>query len=296
MKIFDCFMYFDEDLVLDIRLNMLNEYVDYFIIVESNYNHKGEKKKLKFDINKFNKFKNKIIYLVYDEEPINLYKFSEEDTPDKISGKFIVNAGLRENAQRNFISKGLTNSDENDVVIISDIDEIPNLKTIDFNKIKREILVFKQNMFYYKFNLQLPNFKWIGSKACKIRQLKNPQWLRNLKGKKFPIYRIDVYFSDTKYNNIKIIEDGGWHYTNMKTPKEIENKLKSYLHHREFDENPLSIEQIKKIMINKRAIYNLGVDQRMNKFGNGPTLNKINLKELPDYIKNNLNLYKQWLD
>ena len=296
MKIFDCFMYFDEDLVLDIRLNMLNEYVDYFIIVESNYNHKGEKKKLKFDINKFNKFKNKIIYLVYDEEPINLYKFSEEDTPDKISGKFIVNAGLRENAQRNYISKGLPNSDENDVVIISDIDEIPNLKTIDFNKIKREILVFKQDMFYYKFNLQLPNFKWIGSKACKIRQLKNPQWLRNLKGKKFPIYRIDVYFSDTKYNNIKIIEDGGWHYTNMKTPKEIENKLKSYLHHREFDENPLSIEQIKKIMINKRAIYNLGVDQRMNKFGNGPTLNKINLKELPDYIKNNLNLYKQWLD
>ncbi len=296
MKIFDCFMYFDEDLVLDIRLNMLNEYVDYFIIVESNYNHKGEKKKLKFDINKFNKFKKKIIYLVYDEEPINLYKFSEKDTPDKISGKFIVNAGLRENAQRNFISKGLTNSDENDVVIISDIDEIPNLKTIDFNSIKREILVFKQNMFYYKFNLQLPNFKWIGSKACKIKQLKNPQWLRNLKGKKFPIYRIDVYFSDTKYNNIKIIEDGGWHYTNMKTPKEIENKLKSYLHHREFDENPLSIEQIKKIMINKRAIYNLGVDQRMNKFGNGPTLNKINLKELPDYIKNNLKLYKQWLD
>ena len=62
MKIFDCFMYFDEDLLLDLRLNVLNNFVDKFVIVESNLTHTGELKKLKFDINKFENFKNKIDY------------------------------------------------------------------------------------------------------------------------------------------------------------------------------------------------------------------------------------------
>jgi beta-1,4-mannosyl-glycoprotein beta-1,4-N-acetylglucosaminyltransferase len=69
MKIFDCFMYFDEDVVLDVRLNTLDEYVDHFVIVESTFTHKGEKRDLKFDIKKFLKFKKKIIYLVYKENP-----------------------------------------------------------------------------------------------------------------------------------------------------------------------------------------------------------------------------------
>ena len=69
MKIFDCFMYFDEELILDLRLNILNNFVDYFVIVESKYNHKGEKRKLKFNINKFLKFKKKIIYIIHDEIP-----------------------------------------------------------------------------------------------------------------------------------------------------------------------------------------------------------------------------------
>ena len=56
MKIFDCFMYFDEEVILDLRLNILNNYVDYFVIVESTYTHKGESRKLKFDHQKFKKF------------------------------------------------------------------------------------------------------------------------------------------------------------------------------------------------------------------------------------------------
>ena len=60
MKIFDCFMYFDEDLVLDLRLNLLDDQVDYFVIVESKFNHKGEKRELKFDIDRYQKFKKKI--------------------------------------------------------------------------------------------------------------------------------------------------------------------------------------------------------------------------------------------
>ena len=72
MKIFDCFMYFDEELVLDLRLNFLDEYIDYFVIVESKYTHKGEKRKLKFNHKKFEKFKHKIIYLVFDKEPSDI--------------------------------------------------------------------------------------------------------------------------------------------------------------------------------------------------------------------------------
>ena len=80
MKIFDCFMYFDEETILDIRLNTLNDYVDYFVIVESKFTHKGDKRNLKFDIKKFSKFKNKIIYLIYDKEPTEVEEIFDHDS------------------------------------------------------------------------------------------------------------------------------------------------------------------------------------------------------------------------
>ena len=296
MKIFDCFMYFDEDLVLDVRLNTLNEYVDFFIIVESNFTHKGDARKLKFDIKKFSKFKNKIIYLVYDQQPTDLYKFYEDDDPAKISTKHIFNASKRENGQRNFISNGLSTASDNDIVMISDIDEIPDLSEVNFFNTNEKISMFRQQMFYYKFNLYLPNLIWTGTKACKKKDLQSPQWLRNIKDRKFPFYRIDTLFSENKYSSVKFIENGGWHFTNMKSPSEIEHKLKSYLHHREFDENPLSTAKIKQIMDNKRAIYNLRVDQQKNKFGNGDKLQKLSINKLPKYITENKDLFRDWLD
>ena len=87
MKIFDCFMYFDEDIVLDVRLNTLHENVDYFVIVESRFTHKGEKRNLKFDFEKFSKFKDKIIYLVYDNQPSKVESVNKNDTEDE---KFII--------------------------------------------------------------------------------------------------------------------------------------------------------------------------------------------------------------
>ena len=296
MKIFDCFMYFDEDLVLDVRLNTLNEYVDFFIIVESNFTHKGDARKLKFDIKKFSKFKNKIIYLVYDQQPTDLYKFYEDDDPAKISTKHIFNASKRENGQRNFISNGLSTASDNDIVMISDIDEIPDLSEVNFFNTNEKISMFRQQMFYYKFNLYLPNLIWTGTKACKKKDLQSPQWLRNIKDRKFPFYRIDTLFSKNKYSSVKFIENGGWHFTNMKSPSEIEHKLKSYLHHREFDENPISTAKIKQIMDNKRAIYNLRVDQQKNKFGNGDKLQKLSINKLPKYITENKDLFRDWLD
>ena len=289
-------MYFDEEIVLDLRLNTLNEYVDYFVIVESSFNHKGEKRELKFNLKKFEKFSKKIIYLVYNEVPHKIEPINSADHEDEKSRKYIFNAYLRENAQRNYIFKGLHDADPNDIILVSDVDEIPNLEKINFNKISEKLIFFNQSMFYYKFNLKLPNLIWTGTKACKKKNLLSPQWLRNIKDKKYPFYRIDTLFSKTKYTNIKFIIEGGWHFTNIKTAKEIRKKLKSYLHHREFDVDPISVEDIIEIMNNKIAIYDLNVDKRSNKFGNGEKLENYKFNLLPKYLQENSQKYKEWID
>ena len=207
-----------------------------------------------------------------------------------------MNALYRENGQRNFIIEGIKEANNEYLIFVSDVDEIPNLSNIDLKTISEKIIFFKQDMFYYKFNLKIPNFKWTGTKACRKKDLINPQWLRNIKDRKYPFYRLDTFFSKTKYMNIKFIEKGGWHFSNIKTAEEIEHKLKSYLHHREFDVESLTTEEIKKIMENKQAIYDLTVDKRQNKIGTGSKLVKLGFEELPEYIKNNREKYKNWLD
>ena len=296
MKIFDCFMYFDEDAVLEIRLNTLNPLVDYFIIVESIFTHRGNKRDLKFNHKKFEKYKDKIIYLVYEEQPSQIETVKSDDNEAEKSRKYILNAAYRENGQRNYIQKGLNSAQNDDLILISDVDEIPNLNKLDLNNIKQKIIMFKQDMFYYKFNLCIPNLKWTGTKGCKKRDLVNPQWLRNIKDRKYSAFRLDTFFSNKKFSSIEIIDDGGWHFSNIKTAKEIEHKLKSYLHHREFDLEPLTTSQIEKIIINKQAIYDLTLDKRINKIGVGNKLEKFELKKLPIYIQENQNKYSEWID
>ena len=296
MKIFDCFMYFDEEILLDLRMNILDKYVDYFVIVESTFTHKGEERKLHFNHKRFEKFENKIIYLVYDEKPKDIKEILKNDIEPDISNKFIINALLRENGQRNFIINGLKDADDDDYILVSDVDEIPNLEEVDFSKINQKILLFRQDMFYYKFNLNLPNFSWTGTKGCKKRNFISPQWLRNIKDRKYNFLRFDTFFSKTKYMNIKIIDNGGWHFTNLKNAKEIEYKLKSYLHHREFDVNPISSEEIKKIMNDKIAIYDLSLDKRTQKIGHGKKLQKYSLEKLPKFLQNNIVNYQEWID
>ena len=296
MKIFDCFMYFDEEILLDLRMNILDKYVDYFVIVESTFTHKGEERKLHFNYKRFEKFENKIIYLVYDEKPKDIKEILKNDIEPDISNKFIINALLRENGQRNFIINGLKDADDDDYVLVSDVDEIPNLEEVDFSKINQKILLFRQDMFYYKFNLNLPNFSWTGTKACKKRNLISPQWLRNIKDRKYNFFRFDTFFSKMKYMNIKIINNGGWHFTNLKNAKEIEYKLKSYLHHREFDVNPISSDEIKRIMNDKIAIYDLSLDKKTQKIGHGKKLQKYSLEKLPKFLQNNIVNYQEWID
>ena len=289
-------MYFDEDVVLDVRLNTLDQYVNKFVIVESLFTHKGDKRDLKFDIKKFNKFKNKIVYLVYEKEPFEIESINETDTENEKSVKFILNAIHRENGQRNFISEGLKNAHDEDFILISDLDEIPNLSNINFNNFKEKLIFFNQEMFYYKFNLKLPNYNWVGTKSCKKKNFINAQWLRNIKDKNYPFYRLDLLFSKNKYRNIRFIKNGGWHFTNIKTSEEIRHKLSSYLHHREFDLNPLSTSEIDELIKNKKAIYDLNADKRSQKFGNGIELENYDIKKLPNYIYKNLDKFKDWIN
>ena len=296
MKIFDCFMYFDEDLLLDLRLNYLNSYVDKFVIVESNYAHSGKKRNLNFDIDNFKKFKNKITYLVFDQEPSGIANFNNKDHIDITNSKYFLNAAKRENSQRNYILEGLKDAEPNDMILISDLDEIPNLEQNNLNEINNRLIFFKQKLFYYKFNLMLESFEWFGTKACRKKLLLSPQWLRNIKDKNYPFWRLDTIFSRTKYQDIYFVENGGWHFSYLKTAKNIEKKLTSYLHHREYDLKPIGEDGIQKMINNKKPVYNLKVDSKKNKFNGGEELKITSTDELPNYIKNNLDKYKNWLE
>ena len=296
MKVYDCFMYYDEDTVVDIRLNCLDPYVDKFIIVESKFTHSGKKRNLLFDINKFNQFKNKISYFVLDHEPIGIGIVDNKDDEVLKSHDYIFNAIKRENYHRNYIVTGLKEADPEDIIMVSDADEIPNLEKLDLKKIKSKLIFFQQKMFYYKLNLYMDSFNWFGTKVCKKKDLISPQWLRNIKDRTYSFWRIDTLFSKVKYQNIYFVNDGGWHFSNIKNAKALEEKLKSYLHHREFDIEPLSVEKIDKIMGEKKPIYDLKVDQRISKFNKGQKLTTIDLKLLPNYIQNNIEKYKLWLD
>jgi beta-1,4-mannosyl-glycoprotein beta-1,4-N-acetylglucosaminyltransferase len=289
-------MFFDEEMLLDLRLNILDEFVDKFVIVESSYTHSGKEKKLIFDINKYSKFKKKINYIILKEPPKGIEEISSNDSEGEISRKEILNALKRENLQRDTILNGLKDADSNDWIIVSDLDEIPDLTKVNFNNIKNKIIFFKQKVFYYKLNLELKTLRWIGTKACRKKYLKSPQWLRNIKDKIYPKWRLDILFSEKKYNDIFFIENGGWHFSFVKKPEDIEKKLRSYLHHREYDIDPIGIDKIKNFINSKSVIYDHRVDQTQYKFSGGQKLEKMDLKFLPKYISSNQEKYSDWLE
>lgn len=260
MKLIDCFLYNNEDLILDVRLNILNEYVDKYVIVESKFDHQGNKKKLNFSFSNFKKFQNKIEYLVIDEFPANTSSWD------------------RENYQRNFIKNGINEINENDYIIISDVDEIPNLEKIrDLNKYK--FTVFKQKLFYYKFNLQnITTPFWFGSKICKKKYLKSPQWLREQKIKKNSFWKL----FKTQWN---IIENGGWHFSFLMDAKQIKSKLSSFAHDEFNNSDYNNLDKINYSIKHNIDLFNRGFDYK-----------KINFDEsFPKYILANKEKFKNWI-
>jgi len=153
MRIYDCITYFDEDILLNFRLNCLNKYVDKFVIVECGYSHRGIKKKFNFNLNKFKSFHDKIIYIKIQKKPNNLNIINRLDDNDIRNEKHILNGYIWDHFQRNKIIEGLRDCNPNDIIMISDLDEIPNLKNINFKKINKRLIFFRQKILFYKFNL-----------------------------------------------------------------------------------------------------------------------------------------------
>ena len=126
MKIYDCFQFFDEEMLLDLRLNIMDQYIDKFVITEATYSHNGKPKKLIFDISKYKKFKDKIIYIVVDKEPLDLIEIKNSDTLNEKQIKMTKKEKKREMYQINKTKEGIIHADNDDMIIVSDIDEIPN--------------------------------------------------------------------------------------------------------------------------------------------------------------------------
>ena len=289
-------MFYDEEMLLDLRLNIMDKFVDKFVITEATYMHSGKSKKLTFDINKFSKFKDKIIYNTVDKIPPNLETINQDDNNEIRGEKLINNSVKRENYQREACKKYISNIEDNDIILINDIDEIPDLNKVNFNNINKKLIIFKQKTYYYKFNLQYENLIWHGSRACRKKFFISPQWLRNIKHKKYPFWRFDIFFSKKKYNNIHYIEDGGWHFTNIKTPEDLERKFLNFLHHQDFEASGLKLKDIKEKVKNKKILYDLGVDQRNYKWSGTKNLIKVSFKEMPSYLEKNYKKYIDWFE
>ena len=292
MRIFDCTTYFDEELMMDIRFNTLDDQVEKFIVVESLFSHSGNKKKLNFDINNYSKFKDKIIYIVIENEPNNLKKGDKLNQSEKR-----MNSLKRIEQSYDSMFEGIKDASEDDLIILSDNDEIPNLTSDQFLNSKKNIIIFKQLLFYYKFNLNYENLTWFGSKACRKKKLKSMTWLRNLKNKPYSWWRLDVLFSNYKERDLEIINDGGWHFTNIKTPEKLYEKLKNFGHHDEFDESGIDLNFIKSKISNKEVFYDHFLDKKdPNKWRSNYKLKKVSSSVLPEYLANNHQKYQNWFD
>jgi len=295
MKIFDCTTFFNETMIMDLRFNVLNNHVSKFIVVESTFSHSGEKKTLNFKINDYPEFKNKIEYIVIDKEPEGIIR---NDEISKNPYYKRLNSLKRIEQSYEYMFKGIEDAVEDDLILLSDNDEIPNLDYLQIEEVeKSDFVIFKQMFFYYKFNLYYDRIPWFGTKGCKKKKLLDFSSLRNLKNKKYPFWRLDAYFSKIKQVNLKIIENGGWHFTNIKTPEELFKKLSNFGHHDEFELANLDINKIKQKINNKEVFYDHLADKESpDRWNDNYKLKKIDLDYLPKYLIKNLEKYKEWID
>ena len=295
MKIFDCTTFYSEHLMMDVRFNVLNEHVHKFIVCESTITHSGKPKKLNFEINNYPKFKDKIIYVIIDEEPNDIIK-TENKLLSTVEKRLY--SLKRIELSYDYMAKSLNIALDNDLIILSDNDEIPNLSSNQFKNSNKDIFIFKQLFFYYKFNLLYDLVPWYGSKAVKKKKIISMSWLKNLKNKQYPFWRLDTLFSNNKYINLDIINDGGWHFTNLKTPEELYQKLINFGHHDEFELSGLTVNDLKKKIEEKKVFFNHFMDKENYKerWEYDYELKKIKNDLLPQYLKDNSKKFKEWFD
>jgi beta-1,4-mannosyl-glycoprotein beta-1,4-N-acetylglucosaminyltransferase len=290
MKIIDTTTYFDEKLMMEIRFNILDSFVDKFVICESKYSHSGKEKRINFNINDYPKFKEKIVHLVVDKEPSDLIFKKNLSTAEKR-----YNSVNRIKYQRNFIMNILNQFSPEDFIMHSDNDEIPNLEKFDLINSKKKFIIFDQKIFYYKLNLLLPSLNWYGSKACKLKDIRDIDNLRAIKNKKYPIFRFDTLFSKIKHQSVEIVKEGGWHFSNLKKINELEKKYLNDENHSEYEAQGFTLERIKNNIKNRVIDYNHGAKKDSNERFNQTKLDVVKIDLLPKYLQNNLDKYKEWI-
>ncbi len=240
--IYDCFSFFNELDLLEIRLNILNDVVDKFVLVEMHYTHSNNKKPLYFDENKerYNKFKDKIIHIIPDDIPV------------------FENSWTYENYQRNCISKALKDCSDDDIILISDLDEIPNPDKIIPNFSKDCIKLFEMKMHYYFINYLRPE---IWKQGTKILSYKNYKSILDDVDFKYSIYcqeELNQGTTATKirmYKQAESIKEGGWHFTYLGGIDAIIYKLKSFSHQEHNKSEYLNPEYIKKTISSGKDIF-----------------------------------------
>ena len=216
IKIYDCFLFFNENDLLEIRLNELYKVVDYFVIFESNMTFNKKDKGFLLDEKRFEKFKNKIIYLK---------NLDSVRSPDPWTF---------ETFQRNKIIDGLVLAKNEDMIILSDLDEIPKRESV----IKAFYDIYKNDCKYIR--LELANFRYALNNICK----NNSKSISPIITKKENIRSMQELRIKQKAD--LIIEDGGWHYSFVASPELISFKIASYSH-KEYNKWPNNdIEFIKK--------------------------------------------------
>ena len=265
MKIFDCITFFRENFITNLRFEILNNCVDYFVICESNYDHKGKRKGINFRIEN-EKFKKKVIHLVLDHQFPNP-----------------KNGWDCQAHQRDFILKNLHLANREDCILFSDPDEIPNpekLKNLIFNK---KYKIFMQKSYVYKFNI-FNKFEspWEGTRACLKKNLKSIDFMRQKVLKK----NLRKWWRFDKEKSIELIDNGGWHFNNCFNSREISLKLKTYAH-----------QEFSGIKYSDVKIIEEKIKKREDIFYRGWTFDKVNLDEtFPKYILQNQEKFKEFID
>tara|TARA_B110000196_G_scaffold121783_1_gene105559 strand:- start:99 stop:902 length:804 start_codon:yes stop_codon:yes gene_type:complete len=264
-KIIDCITFFDNNFMFDLRYNVLKNYVDYFVVCESKFDHRGNPKKINF-IKKDEYDFTKIKYFLLEEA-------------------FPKNTNIWENQaiQREFLLESTNFAEPEDYIFFSDPDEIPNPEILINFELKKKYGIFMQKCFNYKFNLfNSYESPWEGSRVSKKKNLKSINFMRQkIKSKNlnYNFLRID------KEKNIQIFNDGGWHFNNILDPQEISLKLKTFAHS-EFSSEEFSSPNVIKEKIEKK----------IDLFNRGHNYKKIEINEtFPKYFLNNLEKYKKFI-
>ena len=263
-KTFDCFNYFDEYLQVNLRFNILNDVIDYFVLCESIYDHKGNKKGIKFNKNDFPKFKDKIIHLIIKDQ-----------FPDT------TNPWNAQAYQREYIFNGIEKAKPNDLIFYSDSDEIAKPSSIYNLELNKKYGIFLEKIFCYKINLlNKTETPWEGPRVCRKTNLKSFNWLRH------KIVQSNMKKSFWRRKSIQLIYDGGWHFNYLLKPEQISQKIKSFAHN-EFNKEIYS--NIDKI------IYR--VNNQIDPFDRPRVYEKISLtkENYPKYIIDNSNSLKEWI-